>query len=111
MSAMRAFNIASVSAATVIVPSSTSARNRLIMSRPRCCCGASAPNRPSDTIWSRRLSSLVSAAAAAAWTSASVLAIGGALLDLGLHLLELGFTGERLLEDLLQLLIALEAPA
>src|SRR5512140_2767528 len=107
---MRALIMASVSGETVICPSSTSARKVLIRLLPRSRAGASAPKRPLSTISSSSVS--VSTAPACRWTWLSVVDIGASLdIQPRLRPGELIRIRHGFLEELLQLLVALQAAA
>src|SRR3989475_4606299 len=112
---MRALSIASVARPIVMVPGSPSDTSCLIMSRPRSRAGASPPNRPRSTIWSSRLSSVVCAAACfccSALGSAILTSLGlGGGIQLRLELLALLLVAQRRLQQLLQLLVALDLAA
>src|SRR6267378_941043 len=106
--------MASVSRPIVMVPASTSDTNCLIISFPRSRAGASPPNRPFSTIWSSRLSSVVSAAACfcSALGSAILTSLGlGVGIQLRLELLPLLLVAQRRLKQLLELIVALDLAA
>src|ERR1039458_4045255 len=113
--AMRWLIIASRSGETVIWPSSTWLTNSETRVRPHSRAASSRPTRPSWTIWSRRLGPVVTVAAAAAagFSEASRFAMGLSVLGflcrhLGAHLLELGGVVDDVLQQALQLLVALK---
>src|ERR1017187_2014418 len=112
---MRWLIIASRSGETVIWPSSTWLTNSETRVRPHSRAASSRPTRPSRTIWSRRLGPVVTCAAAAAacFSDASRFAMGLSVLGflcrhLGAHLLELGGVVDDVLQQALQLLVALK---
>src|SRR6266446_8711682 len=109
---IRALSMASVSRAIVIVPAKTSDTNCLIMSRPRA--RASPPNRPLSTIWSSRLSSVVCAACFPCSALGSAILASLRLhvgLELRLELVALPVVAQRALQDLIELLVALQLAA
>src|SRR5277367_5285223 len=110
---MRALIIISASFAIVMEPSSTWATNSFTRSLPRSFEAASTPNRPCSTIWSRRLDSWVSTAAAAACEFATASAIGASFFgaDLALQLIQLFRIAHRFEQQLFQLVVALKRAA
>src|SRR5688572_31322731 len=105
---MRALIIASVSDEILIEPSRIWATKFLTRSLPRSFAAVSRPNRPCSTIWSSRPNSEVCPAAAAA--CASLLAIGCSLgTNFTTQLVHLLFVAHGLLQDLLELVVALQA--
>src|ERR1051326_854452 len=106
---MRALIMASVSRAIVIVPASTSLTNCLIRSLPRSLPDSSFAKRPSSTMLSSRLVCVV-VVVACCGTACCGSAIGPSLY-LGLQLAHLVFVLESLHEDLVELVVALEAAA
>src|SRR5262249_5298683 len=110
---MRALIIASVSAAIVTVPLSTSFTKFLTRSLPRSFAAASRPRRPSSTILSSRLSSGVGANCCCDSDCACISGICASLRnsDLGLEFLQRGRIVERALEDFVELVVPLQIAA
>src|SRR5687767_13124987 len=107
--AMRALIIDSVSGFSVTVPRSTSLTKFVTRSLPRSFAAASRPKRPSSTILSRRfISSDVDACALCAFASGIGASLGA---NLGLQLLHRRGIIQRVLENLFQLVVALQAAA
>src|SRR6478752_3796491 len=110
---MRALIIISVSRATVIEPSRTSATNRLTRSLPRSRVSVSRPTFPCSRIWSSSETSAPVVNAAAWPLAACVSAIVSALRqsELRPQLVHLVGVAERRLQDLVELLVGLQRPA
>src|SRR5262245_44257647 len=110
---MRALIIISVSRATVIEPSRTSATNRLTRSFPRSRVSASRPTLPCSRIWSSSETSALLVSAAAWPPAACVSAIVSTLRqsELRPQLVHFVSVAERRLEDLVELLVGLQRPA
>src|SRR5262245_8833351 len=108
--AMRALIIASVSGLSVTVPLSTSLTKFLTRSLPRSFVAASRPMRPSSTILSSRLTSGENADACSLCCCASAIA-ASLRSELGLQLLHGAGVVERILKNLLELVVALQRPA
>src|SRR5690348_13762458 len=110
--AIRALIIASVSAAIVTVPLSTSVTKFFTRSLPRSFAAASRPSRPCSTILSRRLPSDAASKLVCCWPCACISGIGASLeSDLRLELLHRVGVVERTLKNLLELVVALETAA
>src|SRR5690242_13841382 len=110
--AIRALIIASVSAAIVTVPLSTSVTKFLTRSLPRSLAAASRPSRPWSTILSRRLPSDAASKVVCCWPCACVSAIGASLeSNLRLELLHRFGVVERALKNLFELVVALQVAA
>src|SRR5687767_5707927 len=110
---MRALIIISVSRATVIEPSSTSATNRFTRSLPRSRVSVSRPTFPCSRIWSRSPSSPALVNAAAWPLAACVSAILWALRqsELGAELVHFFRVTQRGLKYFVELLVGLQRPA
>src|SRR6476469_4572797 len=110
---MRALIIISVSRATVIEPSRSSATNRLTRSLPRSRVSVSRPTFPCSRIWSSSETSAPVVNAAAWPLAACVSAIVSALRqsELRPQLVHLVSVTERRLQDLIELLVGLQRPA
>src|SRR6185436_3981027 len=110
---MRALIIISVSRATVIEPSRTSATNRFTRSFPRSRVSASRPTLPCSRIWSSSDTSALLVNAAAWPPAACVSAIVSALRqsELRPQLVHLVGIAERRLQDFVELLVGLQRPA
>src|SRR5690242_6385604 len=110
--AMRALIIASVSAAIVTVPRSTSLTKFLTRSLPRSLAAASRPSRPWSTILSSRLPSAAASKVVCCWPCACASGIGASLeSNLRLELLHRFGVVERTLKNLLELVVALQIAA
>ena len=107
---MRALIIISVSRATVMEPSSTSATNRFTRSLPRSRVSVSRPTFPCSRIWSSSPSSAPLVNAAAWPPAACVSAIVSALRqsELGTQLVHLLGIAEGGLQDLIELFVGLQ---
>src|SRR3954453_7793494 len=105
---MRALIIISASLAMVMEPSSTWLTNSFTRSLPR---SLASPNRPCSTIWSSRLASCVSTAAAAAAVFATASGIGTSRADLALQFVQLFRIAHGLEKEFFQLVVALEGTA
>src|SRR5215468_3140683 len=108
--AMRALIIASVSGLSVTVPLSTSLTKCLTRSFPRSFVAASRPMRPSSTILSSRLISGENVDACSVRCCASAIA-ASLRSELGLQLLHGAGIVERVLKNLLELVVALQRAA
>src|SRR5262245_57717574 len=108
--AMRALIIASVSGLSVTVPLSTSLTKFLTRSFPRSFVAASRPMRPSSTILSSRLTSAENVDACSLCCCASAIA-ASLRSELGLQLLHGAGVVERILKNLLELVVPLQRPA
>src|SRR5918999_3294796 len=108
--AMRALIIASVSGAIVTVPRSTSLTKLRTRSRPRSRAAGSRPSRPCSTIRSRSPSS-VDSVTLPCWGWISISDIGRSRGDLRPQLSHRVCIVDRLLQDLLELVIPLQLPA
>src|SRR5687768_4281258 len=110
---MRALIIISVSRATVIEPSSTSATNRFTRSLPRSRVSESRPTFPCSRIWSSSPSSPALVNAAAWPLAACVSAILRALRQskLGAQFVHLFRIAKRRLKHFIELLIGLQRPS
>src|SRR5512146_2087596 len=108
---MRALSIDSVSGRTVIAPSSTSLTKLRTRSLPRSRCAWSVPNRPWSTICSSKLVAVVGALSGTAEDCVPVsgLAIGSSRLQLALELVQSPLVVQHGLQDLLELVVALQA--
>src|SRR5277367_1499082 len=105
---MRALIIISASLAMVMEPSRTWATNSLTRSLPRSLEAASRPKRPCSTIWSRRLDSVVSTAAAACELAAAS-AIGAS--NFVLQLVQFFGVAHGFEQQLFELVVALQRTA
>src|SRR5690349_13385072 len=110
---MRALIIASVSGRICTDPLSTSVTNCFTMSLPRSFVAASRPRRPSSTILSRSPSSLGFAKVVSACVSVCMCGsvMAASRRDFRLQLAHGVGVVDRLLEDLIQLLVPLEGSA
>src|SRR5579862_1980485 len=109
---MRPLIIVSASREMVMEPSSTWATNSLTKSLPRSLEPGSLESRPSSTIWSSRLrSTTCSCACGAALCFASAIGTSLRFIQLLLQLVQLGLVSDCAEQQLLQLVIALEAAA
>src|SRR5262245_23797867 len=108
---MRAVIMISASLDTVIAPSSTWATNSFTRSLPRSRAAGSRASLPSSTIWSSRLTSRVCSAGCAAVASFSTLLMGPLLAQFTLEARQFVLIGDRLAEQLFQLVVALHAAA
>src|SRR5512142_53991 len=115
---MRALIVASASREIAIVPSMIWVTNCFTKSRPRSTAAALRASRPSDTIWSSRVNSFSVACSAA--TGATAVAVLESVMgtSFGLRqgqfrpqLLHLLRVADRLHQDLVQLVVALQAAA
>src|SRR5579884_48578 len=107
---MRALIISSVSRAMVMDPARTSLTKFFTRSRPRSRVASSRVRRPCSRIESRTLPSVVVVAAVACWVACCPSAIG-AFLHLAGELVHLFLVGDRLPQDLVQLVVALQRAA
>src|SRR5688572_26358269 len=108
---MRALIIASVSGAIVTVPASTSETKLRTRSLPRSLATASRPSRPSSTILSSSPSSTVGSYVGDCGVVCGSAIGASSRSDLTLQLLHRARVIERRLEQLLQLVVALQTAA
>src|SRR5579863_422838 len=105
---MRALIIISASLAMVMEPSSTCATNSFTRSLPR---SLASPNRPCSTIWSSKLASWVSTAAAEAAAFATASGIVPSCADLALQLVQFFGVAHRFEQQFFKLVVALQRTA
>src|SRR5581483_9523048 len=112
---MRALIVASASREAVTDPASTWATNSFTRSLPRSRAAASRVNRPSSMIWSSRPFSLevswAEAAAEPCCASAIVASLGFVQVQFAAQLFQLIGVGERFHQQVVQLVVALQAAA